>query len=84
VPYGRYQNLGWLQQFDCGMVKKVLDIFQGTSSDVTYYKYFSDGWQIANADMCAHCCYFDIYSRPFFEPDYVAAAHAVACIEMRI
>lgn len=82
VPYGRYQNLGWLQQFDYEMVKTVLNIFQGSSSSTAYYKYFSNGWQAVDTDACADCSYFDIHSQSDYRPDYVAAAHAVACIEM--
>lgn len=82
VPYGRYQNLGWLQQFDCEMISKVLDIFKGSSSNAVYYKYFSDGWQMVDAYVCADCRYFDIHNQLLYESDYVAAARAVACIEM--
>jgi len=82
VPYGRYQNLGWLQQFDAQMIRKVLDTFQGSLNSVVYYKYFSDGWRSADADMCADCCYFDIHSQPAYESDYAAAARAVVCIKM--
>ena len=82
VPYGRYENLGWLQQFDSHRVETVLDVFEGSASDVTYCKYFADGWQVADADACAESSYFDIHHRSGYEPDYVAAARAVACIEM--
>lgn len=82
VPYGRYENLNWLQQFDHQKIKTVLDVFGGSASNVAYYKYFADGWQVADADACADCSYFDIHSRPDYEPDYVAAARSVACIEM--
>ncbi len=82
VPYGRYENLGWLQQFDKKMVKTVLDVFGGSASNVAYYKYFADGWQISDASACAKSSYFDIHHRSGYEPDYVAAARAVACIEM--
>ena len=82
VPYGRYENLGWLQQFANRMVKKVLDVVGGSESNVAYYKYFADGWQVADVDACAESSYFDIHIRSDYEPDYVAAARAVACIEM--
>lgn len=82
VPYGRYENLGWLQQFDQQRVETVVNIFAGSASSVTYYRYFAAGWQIANADSCADCSYFDIHHRSDYESDYVAAARAVACIEM--
>jgi ubiquinone/menaquinone biosynthesis C-methylase UbiE len=82
VPYGRYENHGWLQQFDRGMVEAVLLSFDGTTSAVTYYQYGTQGWQVSSPDECSNCTYFDIHHRTGYEPDYVAAARAVACIEM--
>ncbi len=82
VPYGRYENLGWLQQFDRQRIETVLEVFGGSASSVAYYKYFADGWQVVDTDACANCSYFDIHNRSDYEPDYVAAARAVACIEM--
>jgi len=81
VPYGRYEDHGWLQQFDAKMVETVIEVFGGCSSGVTYFKYSGDGWQIVDADACADCSYFDIH-KSNYEEDYVAAARAVACIEM--
>lgn len=82
VPYGRQENHGWLQQFDHSMIKLVLDVFEASASSVAYYKYYVDGWQVVDADACIKCSYFDIHNRSDYESDYVAAARAVACIEM--
>ncbi len=81
VPYGRYENLGWLQQFDCGMVKTVFDIFEASNSEVGYYRYFANGWQVVDAEECVGCSYFDIHKSDY-ESDYAAAARAVVCIKM--
>ena len=82
VPYGRYEYHGWLQQFDHKKIEKMLEVFEGLTRSIAYYKYLSDGWQISDAYECADCSYFDIHNKPDYEPDYVAAARAVACIEM--
>lgn len=82
VPYGRYENHGWLQQFDYKMIDTVFDTFGPSSRSVTYYKYFPDGWQITKAEECTDCSYFDIHNKSDYESDYVAAARAVACVEM--
>ncbi|MFA5238579.1 MAG: methyltransferase domain-containing protein [Phycisphaerae bacterium] len=82
VPYGRYENHGWLQQFDGKMVDAVLDTFAPSFHSIAYYKYFPEGWQTTKAEECADCSYFDIHNKSEYEPDYVAAARAVACIEM--
>ena len=81
VPFGRYENHGWLQQFDHKMVAAIMDMFAGSSCDVTYYKY-ADGWQLSDAEACKECSYFDFHNRDDYESDYVAAARAVACIEL--
>ena len=82
VPYGHYENLGWLQQFDRQKVETAVEVFDGSSSSIAYYRYSADGWQIADADACADCSYLDIHHHPNYEPDYVAAARSVACLEM--
>ncbi len=82
VPYGRYQNLGWLQQFDSKCIEIIIKTFKGSSSKVSYFKYFNDGWQNVNSESCVNCTYFNIHSSRDYESDYVAAARAVACIEL--
>ena len=82
VPYGRYENHGWLQQFNRERLESIFQVFGGTAGTVAFYKYFEDGWQLVGADACGDCRYFDIQSRTDHEPDYVAAARAVACIEL--
>jgi SAM-dependent methyltransferase len=82
VPYGQYQNLDWLQQFDASMVARMIVAFGGSSSRVTYYRYGADGWQTASAAECAGDTYFDVHRGYDFEPDHLAAARAVACLEL--
>lgn len=82
VPYGRYQDLGWLQQFDADMVQRMMDTFGGSSAAVTYYRYSAGGWQTVAAEACAGDTYFDAHRQTEFEADYLAAARAVACLEL--
>lgn len=82
VPFGRYQNLGWLQQFDFSLLKDVIKIFKGNIRDQTFYQYKSSGWIRSNLTDCQDCEYFDIHSKSDYDPDYVAAARAVACLEL--
>ncbi|OFW11516.1 MAG: hypothetical protein A3H96_00470 [Acidobacteria bacterium RIFCSPLOWO2_02_FULL_67_36] len=81
VPYGRYENHEWLQQFDRDHIRAVCDTFDGTACNVDYYKY-AGSWQIADESACTESRYFDIHRRGALEPDYVAAARAVACVEL--
>ncbi|NPU86174.1 MAG: class I SAM-dependent methyltransferase [Syntrophaceae bacterium] len=82
VPYGVYENHGWLQQFDRAMVERVQRVFDGSSAEVSYYRYNEDGWNISTAEACADCRYFDIHRKSDYDPDYAAAARAVACLEL--
>jgi len=82
VPYGRKENHGWLQQFDHRNIEKIIEAFDGSTSSSVFYKYLRARWQVADANECADCSYFDIHKRSNYEPDYIAAARCVACIEI--
>lgn len=82
VPYGKAQNLGWLQQFDAARLQSVITGFGGKLLEQTFYRYDVNGWQISGAEAAAQCEYFDIHSKQPFDTDYAAAARAVACILM--
>ncbi len=83
VPYGRYEHLGWLQQFDSTRIETMCREFGGSVVSASYYRYFPEGWRVVDADACEGCRYFDIHSRLDYEDDYVAAARAVVCLELR-
>jgi len=83
VPFGRSENHGWLQQFDKNGVDTILDVFKGTDANVIFYKYFKNGWQTVDATKCTDAKYFDVHkSKQKYEDDFVAAARAVACLEL--
>jgi SAM-dependent methyltransferase len=82
VPFGRYENHGWLQQFDYQMIKTVIELFGGSTSETSYYKYSDDCWHVSDVEACKKCSYFDFHNSVAYEPDHAAAARAVACIEM--
>jgi len=80
VPYGKYQNFGWLQQFDQERLADVFQVFDGTLEDQAFYRYTPKGWVLSNAEECAECEYYDFYGRSDFDADYAAAARAIACV----
>ena len=82
VPYGRYQNCGWLQQFDRELLDDAIRAFDGTLLDQAFYRYTPGGWVLADAVDCVDCEYYDIHAQPNHDPDYAAAARAVACIQL--
>jgi hypothetical protein len=82
VPYGEYQNCGWLQQFDRAMVAKLVQSGGWEGQSEAYYRYWPEGWQVSTAAACAECRYQDIHAQQGYGPDYAAAARAVACLEL--
>jgi hypothetical protein len=81
VPFGRPQQLGWLQQFDTAMLDEVVAAFGGEQRERTFYRYNEQGWQVASAEDCADCEYHDLHRRRPAS-DGAAAARAVACLVM--
>ncbi len=82
VPFGRYEDHGWLQQFDLPMVDSVIRMFAGSSAHVVYYQYMAEGWHLSSAEACARSEYYDIHHQTDYDPDLAAAARAVACMEL--
>ena len=82
VPFGRYENHGWLQQFDRRMVRSVVELFAGRAARDAYFRYLPDGWQAADAADCEECRYFDLRKQGDYDADRAAAARAVACLEL--
>lgn len=79
VPFGKYENHGFFQQFDSARVEAVRKIFGGQSR-AAYYKYSSAGWQVAEAEDCKDAEYFDVRKHSNPAPDRAAASRAIACL----
>jgi hypothetical protein len=90
VPYGRYQFHGAFQQFDRARLTRLENALSPLASlTETFYRYDARGWQIASDADCAHLEYVAWVSEymrtrqwpdPVLEPDFAAAARAVACV----
>lgn len=83
VPFGKYQNHGWFQQFTEPMLLRIFDCFCESICNVTFYSYSLNGWQISEMDQCVELEYFDYHRSGLIRTsDLAAAARAVACIEI--
>jgi hypothetical protein len=93
VPFGAYHDFGVFQQFDRHLLCCAIEAFGGTRpARETFYRYNSDGWNVATSSDCATCEYVDwaaaLWQRkPLPEPlpkqpDLAVAARAVACIKL--
>jgi hypothetical protein len=83
IPYGKYQNLGWLQQFDDSLINSVISTFEGRLVELAFYRYLPDGWVLATGEECRNCYYYDVHSAESYDADFAAAARAVACIQLQ-
>jgi SAM-dependent methyltransferase len=81
VPFGKKEFHGWLQQFDNEMIAGLCSHVNGASViEASYFRYDSKGWQLADADSCKDCEYFDTHANQHVQDDRAAAARAVACL----
>lgn len=87
VPFGEFQHVYWdshlfMQQFDSRLLNRLKGCFSGCTLTAEFYQYTPDGWQRSSEANCAACRYFNIHESSDFDPDFAAAARAVACLEV--
>ena len=88
VVFGKRQLIEWdgtvyAEQFDSLLLDDLLKSFSACTSIVTaFYKYTENGWNVATEEECQGLEYFNIHTTTSFDPDYAAAARAVALIEV--
>jgi SAM-dependent methyltransferase len=91
VPFGRYEDHGWLQQFDAAMLSTLISHFEPQSVCKVFFRYTDRGWNLTTEDQCANLSYSDMGAGRFSKSretkrsvrDLVVAASAVACVELR-
>jgi SAM-dependent methyltransferase len=81
VPFGKAQNIGWMQQFDAAGIAEIVATLGSDTTQQTIYQYTSQGWILSDANQCSACEYFDVHTTPIPASDRAAAARAVACLE---
>lgn len=90
VPFGLAEDHGFLRQFDSPELEALVDALGRARVAKTFFRYTPDGWTRSEEAACRDCSYFNIHERardrrdgrPVFDPDYAAAARAVACLEV--
>ena len=83
VPFGKAANLSWYQVFDQRMIEILIDAFTPVSHSADYFLYHADGWRNSSAQEAANATCFDIHHANGYDPDFVAAARAVCCLELK-
>jgi hypothetical protein len=82
VPYGTYKNFGWFHVFDEEMIERAIGQFNPSSTDVTYFKYQNDQWNMSDKESCRDGDFFDINTQKDYTDDYLAGARCVICLEL--
>ncbi len=81
VPFGKYKNFGWFQQFDIAMIQQIIKTFHPSNYQINYYKYTHGGWNISNEVSSKDAEYSEAYNGKM-SADRAAGARAVACLEL--
>jgi SAM-dependent methyltransferase len=80
VPFGRAQDLGWLQQFDREGLRAIRHAFDGIALECNYFLHRDGlGWQRASPDDCADATF--LYRAPG-GTSMATRATAVACMAL--
>jgi SAM-dependent methyltransferase len=87
VPFGRYEHLGWLQQFNTEMLDALIAQFSPASLERNFFRYSLRGWQSSTEVECSGeyfsgCLRARHIGRNHNESDCAAAARAVACLRL--
>lgn len=82
VPYGRYENHRWFQNFDSEMISRLKDAFDPAEGNERYFKYDKAQWNNADCQSCNGSQYFDIHKEKRINKNRLAAAESVVCLEL--
>ena len=90
VPYGKYTDFGWYQQFNKEMIEQLISAFAPSKLVETYYCYEAGGWSISDKEHCQDFAGFNIHETKYFnpnstkdyDPDYAACSRAIAALEL--
>ena len=92
VPFGRYEQHGWFQQFDSSMLSALISEFRPQKAEKVFFRYTEQGWKLAAEEECGDLSFSEVVRNkhairkdrvPGFPSDYAVAARAVACVELR-
>lgn len=85
VPFGAPSNRGWLRIFDAVALEELIALREWIDVRVRYFRARSDGWRECSASDAADAGYNEPFGRggQRTAPDHVAAAEAVALVEMK-
>lgn len=84
VPFGKRSNRGWFRIFDRDDLDRLMNVSGWRDAHARCFRSFREGWRECSADDAKDAGYNEPKDRPGQQtaPPFVAAAEAVALIEM--
>jgi SAM-dependent methyltransferase len=91
VPFGRYHDYGWLQQFDSAMLADLISEFRPRKIDRSFFCYTDRGWKLTQEHECQDLEYVDGLRNRRSSPNgsvdpasnFAVTARGVACIQLQ-
>ena len=90
VPYGKYTDFGWYQQFDEVLLQKLIADFAPSKLTETFFYYESGGWNFSSKEKAGNAEGFDMQSTRYYndkstkdyDPDFAAGSRGIAALEL--
>lgn len=90
VPFGRYTDFGWYQQFDSHLLDRAIEAFGPADVEETFFRYVDGGWTFSDRESCADCEGFNVHDTKYFnpqstrdyDPDFAAASRGIAAVQL--
>ena len=81
-PFGKYEYHGFFQQFDDGMLQKIVDLVNNRGQlQIDYFKYERTGWRFAQRSELSEVKSYNPHTGKGKQDDGAAHCRSVACIE---
>ena len=90
VPFGKYTDFGWYQQFDSALLEKLISTFAPAKHTETFFCYESGGWNFCDKAKAAQSEGFDMQGTRYYnskstkdyDPDFAAGSRGIAALEL--
>ena len=84
VPYGKFENHGFFQQFDRKMLEKITDMFSEAGTfETDFFRYFPDGWRFISREDCDDAESFNPHTGRGWKDDFAAHSRGICAIEFK-
>lgn len=81
IPYGKYENHGFFQQFDRTMIERLEKVLHNGKIYKDYFIYTLHGWKYSSMDDCDECISYNPHTGAGKGNDGAAHSRSVCCIK---